>query len=96
MDLNSSEFAQFLDKLIEKKARQIIQAEYAKFGNLKGWVATIVGVAGDNSTADVQRIGESVTIPSLLNKTGVTLLIGDEVELHSLSSLSNSYIGIKK
>jgi len=86
----------FLDKYIEKKARQIFQAEYSKFGNLKGWVAKLVAVSVDNTTADVQLIGESVIISSLLNKTGATLLIGDEVELHSLSSLSNAYISIKK
>jgi len=95
MDLNSSEFAQWFNKIIEQKVQKIVSQKLAEYGVMKGYSA-IVSSVNPNLTVNVTLAGDTTIIPSLKNKTGVTLIAGDEVFLHSISSLSNSYIGIKK
>jgi len=94
IDIEAPEFAQFLDKLIDQKARAIVQQELQKYGVLHVWDAIVTSVSGN--TASVKLIGESKIIPDLKNKTNQVLVAGDEVQLHSPSSLTNAYIGIAK
>jgi len=94
--LNSPEFASFLNSIIEKKIKTIVKNEMEKFGNFRGWVATVDSINLD-LTANVKLAGDSATIiPNLKNKSGEVLIAGDEVYLCSISSLSNAYISIKK
>lgn len=95
MDINTTEFAQFLNHLIEQKSKIIIQQELNRYGNLRAWDAIIQTVSGN--TASVKLIGDDTTIIGVKNKSGVTNLVaGDEVYLHSISSLSNAYIAVAK
>lgn len=96
MQLNDTEFSRFLNNIIETKVKSIIKIFLQKFGIMKGWSATVVEVNVDE-TIDVQIAGDSTTtILNLKNKSGVSLSAGDEVELHSISSLSNAYVAICK
>ena len=95
MDINSIEFAQFINNLIDQKARTTAKEESQKYGNVRAWDAVITSVSGN--TANVHLVGEETIITGLKNKSGVTnLASGDEVYLFSLSSLSNAYIAVAK
>ena len=99
MELNSQEFARFINDIIDIRINKILEKRIAELGYLKTWAAKVVNVSG--ATADVQLatdagLGRPV-ITGLKNKTGVTLSIGDEVYLYSPQSvLTSSYIAIKK
>ncbi len=98
MDINSHEFANYLDKIIEQKVQQLVNAALNRFGIMHGWVGKVVAVNA-NGTVNVQLFTGATspsTIPNLLNKSGVTLNVNDEVELHSISSLINAYVAVKK
>jgi len=94
MDLNSPEFAQFLDKLIDQKVSIKVEQKLKEYGNVRAWDSIIVSVSGN--TASVKLIGESTIIPNIKNKSGVVLVAGDEVYLFSLSSLTNAFIAVAK
>lgn len=95
MELSNSDL-KALDKYIEQKVQKIIKEELNKYGNMHGWSAKVSSVNGDG-TVNVKLSSDNINIiPSLKNKTGVTLVANDEVFLYSISSLSNAYVGIKK
>lgn len=95
MDINSSEFANFLDNIIEQKVQKIIKEKLNDYGIMKGWSAKVNVINGDG-TINVTLAGDTTIIPNLKNKSNVTLSVNDEVFLFSISSLSNAFIGIKK
>ena len=95
MDIDSTEFANFIDEIVEQKVKKIVKQELNSFGNLRGWVATVESINLD-TTVNVQLPSETTIISNLKNKTGVVLSPSDEVELHSLSGLTNAYVAIKK
>jgi len=94
VDICSTEFGTFLNNLIEKKAKEIVQQEMKKYGNLRAWDSIVTSVNGN--LINVHLIGDLTEITGLKNKTSQTLAIGDEVYLYSLSSLSNAYVAVAK
>lgn len=84
-----------LEESLTNAIFRIVRQEMDKFGNMRGWSATVVSVNPDG-TCNVQMPGDTTVISSLKNKTRVVLSAGDEVELHSISTLSSAYIGIAK
>jgi len=88
------ELADFLDSIIEEKAKALFDLYIQQSRILKGWNATVVTNNGDG-TVDVKLAGDNIVITKK-NKSGVTLAVGDEVELHSMGSLSNAYVAICK
>ena len=95
MDLDSVEFAQFLNNIIEQKVKKIVQSKLLEYGIMKGYSAIVSSVNPD-STVNIKLAGDTVVIPSLKNKSNEVLIANDEVFLFSISSLSNAFIGIKK
>jgi len=95
MDINSTEFAQFLNNIIEQKVKKIVQSKLLEYGIMKGYSAIVSSVNPD-STVNIKLAGDTVVIPSLKNKSNEVLIANDEVFLFSISSLSNAFIGIKK
>lgn len=96
MDLNSPEFAHFLNEMIKNRVQKEVKEELSKFGIVRGWSAKVSSVNGDG-TVNVTLATDSVNIiPNLKNKSGVALIANDEVELRSMSSLNSAYVGIKK
>ncbi len=96
MDINSPEFANFLDKIIERKFESLFdESRLRQYGIMRGFPATVTSVSG--STASVTLAGDSTNIiPNLKNKTNQTLVAGDEVFLFTTSTLSNAFIGVCK
>jgi hypothetical protein len=99
MNINSQDFARFINDIIDIKINKMLDGKLRELGYVKAWVAVVVNVVG--STADVQLATDSGVgrpiITGLKNKTGVVLNIGDEVYLYSPQSvLTSSYIAIKK
>lgn len=85
----------FLNKFIEDKARQIAISEINKVGNMKGWYGVVIAVNVDG-TCNIQKIGDATILQNIINDTGLTLNVGDSVELHSIGSLTNASIRLKK
>jgi|GEM_PF-3018057 len=96
MDINSTDFAKFLNDFTEKKYKMLREKEkQEEYGNVSAWDAIITGFSGN--LISVHLIGETTVIPDLKNKSGVTnLVIGDEVYLFSISSLSNAFVAVAK
>jgi len=95
MDINSKEFAQFLDRVIEEKVSLMIEREIRKRNLVRGWVATVISVAGINIT--VKLPGDDVNTIVKKNRTGQTLVGGDEVYLLSpTGDLNNAYVAVCK
>lgn len=95
MQLNE-EFAKFLDNYIEQKVRLIIQSEMNKYGNWRGWGATIDSVNLDGTINVIIDEEETEVISNLKNKSGQTLIANDEVYLSSISNLSNAFVSVAK
>jgi len=94
MDINTKEFGTFIDNLIEQRARAIVQEQMKKYGNLRAWDGIVSEINGN--LVSVKLIGDDIPITGLKNKSGQTLIVGDEVYLHSISSLNNAYVAIAK
>lgn len=94
MDINTTEFANFINTIVEEKTKKIIDQKLNSFGIIKGWVATVESVNPD-STINVQLPNSTEIMSNLINKSGEVLIATDEVELHSISTLSNAYVAIK-
>jgi hypothetical protein len=94
MDINTTEFANLIDEIVEQKVKKIVKQELNSFGNVRGRPATVESVNLD-ATINVQLPGETVVISNLKNKTGEVLATGSEVYLHSLSGLTNAYVAVK-
>jgi hypothetical protein len=95
MDINSKEFAQFLDRIIEEKVKLILERELNKNNLVRAWVATVVSVSGINIT--VKLPGDDTHTITKKNRTGQTLAANDEVYLLSpTGDLNNAYVAIAK
>jgi len=95
MNINSKEFARFLDEAIEQKTKAVIKRELASSGLVKAWVATVVSVAGNLITVKVPN--DAVNTITKKNKTGQVLVAGDEVYLFSPSGdLTNAFVAVAK
>jgi hypothetical protein len=96
MNINSSEFARFLDNILQVKFNEMFEKKIIQEGYVKSWTAKVVNVGV--GTADVVLPGDAVNvITNLKNKTGVALNINDEVYLFSpYSVLTSAYIAVKK
>jgi len=96
MNLNSEELKE-LDKYIERKVLKIIKERENRYGNMQGWDAKVSSVNEDGTINVILIIDPSENIiPNLKNNTGLALIINDAVQLHSISTLKNAFIGIKK
>jgi hypothetical protein len=97
MNIKDNSFAKFLDRLIEEKVRLILNQELKSSGFVKSWLATVESVNIDD-TVNVQLPADDVTIlTNKINKSGETLIVGDEVFLFSpYGRLDNSYVVWKK
>ena len=96
MDINSTEFAEFMRDSISELV-DIEISKYFKDNNIMiTWVGTVDTVDAGNNTADILLPNQTVAITKQ-NKTNQTLSAGEEVYLYSQNGLlSNSYIGCKK
>jgi len=99
MDINSQQFARFINDIIDTRINKILEQRIVEMGYIKSWIAIVTNVGV--GTADVQLASDAGVgrpiITGLKNKTGVVLNIGDEVYLFSPQSvLTSSYIAIKK
>lgn len=89
------ELAQKLNDLIERKFKIMFKAELKKRGVVTAWVATVVSSTGSNTT--VYLPSDNTHTITKKNKTGQTLVNGDEVYLFSpTGELSNSFIAVCK
>jgi hypothetical protein len=89
-------FAKFLDEMIAIKINKIFDQKIKDNNFVMAWVATVVSVGV--GVADVKLPGDNINVlVNKKNKTGGTLVIGDEVYLFSpYSNLSTSFIVYKK
>jgi hypothetical protein len=99
MNINSDDFARFINDMIDVRINKILEKRIVELGYIKSWAAKVVNVGV--GTADVQLSTDSGVgrpiITGLKNKTGVALTIGDDVYLYSPQSvLTSCYIAIKK
>lgn len=89
------EFAKMLNDIIERKFKIMFKAELKKMGVVTAWVATVVSSSGIDVTVSLPS-DASHTITKK-NRTGQTLVSGDEVYLFSpTGELANSYVAICK
>lgn len=77
------------DKFFEEKIKQ--------GGYIKSWIAIVDTYDSTNLVADVHLPNDTTNlITNIKNKSGVSLVAGDIVELHSrLGVLGSSYIAVK-
>lgn len=91
MNINSPEFSEYIINLARETARKEINKQQI----VKEWAGTVVAVG--SGTADVKIAGDITTILlAMKNKSGVTLIAGDNVYVHSpTGNLTNSWITVK-
>ena len=77
------------NKLFEEKIKQ--------GGYIKSWIAIVDTYDSTNLVANVHLPNDTTNIiTNIKNKSGVSLVAGDIVELHSrLGTLGSSYIAVK-
>ncbi len=91
LDLNSPEFVTSLYRYIDKRIANAV--DNLTFDSSVS--ATIIAVG--SGVADIRFQGGTITIPNVKNKTGVALVVGDEVIVEKINnSLNNLVIKYKK
>lgn len=76
--------------------RQIINQEINKQNFIKTYSGTVISVSIDGKRATVRLTGSDEDIPNLLNKTGETLSVDDNVFLFAMNNnFSNLVIGMR-
>lgn len=74
---------------------KIIDERIKKAGYNRTYSASVIAVNGN--LADIQLIGSSITIPDVKNKSGETLVVGDEIKITSYNNDFNDIaITVKK
>ena len=85
------------DEWFEISFNKLFNQKIKEGGYIKSWVCIVDSYNSTTQTANVHLPNDAVNIiPNIKNKSNVTLIAGDIVELHSrLSTLGSSYIAVK-